>query len=78
MIEEDRVARLKRDVDKVRFAIRTTKTLISRARGARYLPDLYMRLAELYVEQANYHYHIAYEKAEGPIGRASSRCRPAC
>ncbi|MCK5796168.1 MAG: tetratricopeptide repeat protein, partial [Deltaproteobacteria bacterium] len=59
---EDRIARLKRDTDKVRFAIRTTKTLVSRARGARYLPDLYQRLAELYVEQARYQYQIAYEK----------------
>lgn len=61
---EDRIERLKRDVNKVRFAIRTTKTLVSRARGARYLPDLYLRLAELYVEQAKYHYHIAYEKSK--------------
>lgn len=59
---EDRIARLQRDTDKVRFAIRTTKTLVSRARGARYLPDLYQRLAELYVEQARYQYQIAYEK----------------
>jgi len=62
------VGRLKRDVGKVRFAIRTTKTLVSRARGARYLPDLYMRLAELYIEQAKYHYHIAYEKAKDKSG----------
>jgi tetratricopeptide (TPR) repeat protein len=62
VVIEDRIARLKRDTDKVRFAIRTTKTLVSRARGARYLPDLYQRLAELYVEQARYQYQIAYEK----------------
>ncbi|MBW2731179.1 MAG: tetratricopeptide repeat protein [Deltaproteobacteria bacterium] len=59
---EDRVARLKRDLGKVRFALRTTKVLISRARGARYLPNLYNRLAELYVEQARYQYQIAHEK----------------
>jgi tetratricopeptide (TPR) repeat protein len=68
VLVEDRVARLKRDVGKVRFAIRTTKTLVSKARGARYLPDLYMRLAELYIEQAKYHYHIAYEKAKDKSG----------
>ena len=60
--EEDRVARLKRDIGKVRFAIRTTKTLIARARGTNYLPNLYNRLAELYVEQARYHYQIALER----------------
>ena len=65
VVVEDRIGRLKRDVAKVRFAIRTTKTLVSRARGARYLPDLYNRLAELYVEQARYNYQIAYEKAKG-------------
>lgn len=65
VVEEDRVERLKRDIGKVRFAISTTKTLIARARGAGYLPDLHMRLAELYVEQAKYHYHIAYEKQKG-------------
>jgi len=68
VLVEDRVERLKRDVAKVRFAIRTTKTLVSRARGARYLPDLYMRTAELYIEQAKYHYHIAYETAKDKSG----------
>jgi tetratricopeptide (TPR) repeat protein len=58
---EDEVARLKRDVVKVRFAIDATKELIERSRGQPYLPDLYLRLAELYVEEARYHYFIAYE-----------------
>jgi len=65
VLEEDHVERLKRDVAKVQFAISTTKTLISRARGAGYLPDLQMRLAELYIEQAKYHYHIAMEQQKG-------------
>lgn len=58
---EDEVARLKREVTKVRFAIDSTKELIDRSRGQPYMPDLYMRLAELYVEEARYHYFIAYE-----------------
>jgi tetratricopeptide (TPR) repeat protein len=70
--EENRIARLRRDVGKVRFAIRTTKTLVSRARGARYLPDLYNRLAELYVEQARYQYQIAYEKQKNKSGGVMS------
>ncbi len=61
-VSTDRIERLKRDIKKIRFAIRTTKTIVSRARGERYLPDLYMRLAELYVENARYYYHLAYEK----------------
>ncbi|MCA9665866.1 MAG: tetratricopeptide repeat protein [Myxococcales bacterium] len=61
-VPEDRIGRLKRDVSKVRFAIRTTKTLVARARGAKYQPDLFNRLAELYVEQARYHYQISVEK----------------
>lgn len=58
---EDEVARLKREITKVRFAVDSTKELIERARGQAYLPDLYMRLAELHVEEARYHYFIAYE-----------------
>lgn len=58
---EDEVARLKREVTKVRFAIDSTKELIDRSRGQPYMPDLYMRLAELHVEEARYHYFIAYE-----------------
>ena len=35
VLVEDKIGRLKRDINKVRFAIRTTKTLIARARGER-------------------------------------------
>jgi len=58
---EDEVARLQRNVNKVRFAIQSTREQIDRARGQDYLPDLYLRLAELHVEEARYHYFIAYE-----------------
>ena len=58
---EDSVARLQRNIAKVRHAIESTQQLIGRARGQPYLPDLYLRLAELYVEEAKYHYFIAYE-----------------
>ena len=58
---EDSVARLQRNIAKVRHAIESTQQLIGRARGQPYLPDLYLRLAELYVEEAKYHYYIAYE-----------------
>jgi len=58
---EDEIARLQRNVNKVRFAIQSTRDQIDRARGQAYLPDLYLRLAELHVEEARYHYFIAYE-----------------
>jgi len=58
---EDEIARLQRNVNKVRFAIQATRDQIDRARGQAYLPDLYLRLAELHVEEARYHYFIAYE-----------------
>jgi tetratricopeptide (TPR) repeat protein len=58
---EDETTRLGREITKVRFAIESTKGLIDRSRGQAYLPDLYLRLAELYVEEARYHYFIAYE-----------------
>lgn len=58
---EDEVARYQREVTKVKFAIDVTKELIDRSRGQSYLADLYLRLAELYVEEARYQYFIAYE-----------------
>lgn len=67
-LEEDRIARLKSDIGKVGFAIRTTKTLLARARGASYLPDLQSRLAELYIEQARYYYQLALEQTKDKGG----------
>ena len=39
---------------KVDYAIAQTKAMIQRSRGAEYLADLHMRLAELYTERARY------------------------
>jgi len=57
---------------KIDFAVAQTKTMIQRARGAAYLPDLYMRLAELYTERARYAWLVVYErrKARGDESRA--------
>ena len=57
---------------KVENAIAATKVMIERSRGADYLPDLYMRLAELYTEQARYAWLAVYERrrARGEEGRA--------
>ena len=72
VVAEDRISQLKRDVRKVDFAVQTTKTLIARARDAEYLPDLYNRLSELYVEQARYHYLIAAERQKGQSAGVTS------
>lgn len=53
---------------KIDFAIAETKVMIQRARGADYLPDLHMRLAELYTERARYAWMIVYEKAKARGG----------
>ncbi len=46
------IQRLERDKHKVGLAIDTTKTLIDRSRQRPYLPELYLRLAELYIEKS--------------------------
>lgn len=57
---------------KVDFAVAQTKAMIQRARGTVYLPDLYMRLADLYTERARYAWLVVYErhKARGDESRA--------
>ena len=47
---------------KVDFAITQTKSMIQKARGASYMPDLHMRLAELYTERARYAWLVVYER----------------
>ncbi len=57
---------------KIDFAVSQTKSMIQRARGTAYLPDLYMRLGELYTERARYSWLAIYErnKAHGDERRA--------
>src|ERR1700722_8183430 len=57
---------------KVDFAVTQTKVMIQRAHGAVYMPDLYMRLAELYTDRARYAWLVAYErnKARGDDSKA--------
>ncbi|MBA2665277.1 MAG: tetratricopeptide repeat protein [Bradymonadaceae bacterium] len=49
-------------ITKVRNAIFETRETISMSRGAPYLPELYLRLAELLSEEARYHYQLAFER----------------
>ena len=63
---------LQQSAKKVDFAIAETKRLIQRSRGATYLPDMQMRLAELYAERARYAWLTVFEKAKarGETSRA--------
>ncbi len=55
--------RLKRDIVKVDKSIAVTKDLINRSKGERYLPDLYFRLSELYIEKSRLVYFRVLEEA---------------
>ena len=57
------LARLKRDIHKIDKSIEVTKELIRRSKGERYLPDLYFRLAELYIEKSRTVYFRILEEA---------------
>ena len=61
--ERDELARLKRDLLKVDKSIQVTKELINRSKGERYLPDLYFRLSELYIEKSRLVYFRVLEEA---------------
>jgi len=51
-------------ITKVRNAIAETREAITQSQGAPYLPELYLRLAELLSEEAKYHYRVAYEREQ--------------
>ncbi|MCU0576047.1 MAG: tetratricopeptide repeat protein [Desulfobacterota bacterium] len=52
------LAKLSEDNRKVELAILNTKALIHKARNKPYLPELYLRLAELYIEQSRIVYYV--------------------
>jgi len=52
------VAKLIDDDHKVSLAIQSTKTLIDQSKGRPYLAELYLRLAELYIEKSRLIYFI--------------------
>ena len=58
--EEQRkfLSKLREDKKKVETAIDSTKTLIERSRNKPYLPELYLRLSELYIEKSRLVYFI--------------------
>jgi Flp pilus assembly protein TadD len=68
----DAAAELRQAARKVDYAILETKRMILRSRGADSLPDLYMRLADLYTERGRYAWLMVYEerRARGDSSRA--------
>ncbi len=58
------VETIRLNITKVRNAIEETRATIAVSRGAQYLPELYVRLAELLSEEARYHYQLAYEREQ--------------
>ena len=52
------ISKLTEDKKKVDLAILNTKALIHKARNKPYLPELYLRLAELYIEQSRIVYYV--------------------
>lgn len=60
--QQDFIAKLRRDIAKVAHSVEVTKELVAKSRGAPYLPDIHLRLAELYVEQARYEFYLVHEE----------------
>ena len=58
------VEKLRLRITKVRNAEQETRSVIAASRGAPYLAELHMRLAELLSEEARYHYMVAYEREQ--------------
>ncbi len=58
------VEKLRLRITKVRNAAAETRAVIAASRGAPYLAELHMRLAELLSEEARYHYMVAYEREQ--------------
>jgi tetratricopeptide (TPR) repeat protein len=62
-MRDEELQRLKRDIYKTDKSIDVTKELIQKAKGERYLPDLYFRLAELHIEKSRLVYFRILEEA---------------
>ncbi len=61
------VVKLLDDKKKVDLAIKSTKALIDRSRTRPYLPELYIRLAELYIEKARIVFFLRKNQAKSKV-----------
>ncbi len=61
------VIKLEEDIEKCELAIVNTKTLIARSKNRPYLPEIYLRLAELHIEKSRLVYFLrkSQQKEEG-------------
>lgn len=66
--KRDLIAQLTSNINKVDHTIEVTKALIKQSNDARYLADLYLRLAELYVERSRYVYNRLMEQQPEDAG----------
>ncbi len=65
---QELIAKLSSNISKVDHTIEVTKDLIEHSPEAPYLPDLYLRLAELHVERSRYVYARLMEQETGNDG----------
>ena len=56
--------KLEQDKQKCELAIINTKTLIGRSKNRPYLPELYLRLAELYIEKSRLSFFLRKSQQE--------------
>jgi len=61
--------KLRQDETKIDLAIKNTKVLINKSRNKHYLPELYLRLADLYVEKSRVTYFIRKSIKKEPLSR---------
>jgi len=61
--------KLRQDETKIDLAIRNTKALIDKSRNKSYLPELYLRLADLYVEKSRVTYFIRKSLKKTPLSK---------
>jgi len=59
--------KLKQDDHKIDLAIKNTKTLIEKSKNKPYLPELYLRLADLYVEKSRVTFFIRKAEKQQPL-----------
>jgi tetratricopeptide (TPR) repeat protein len=62
--KERYVVKMEQDKRKCELAIINTKTLIGRSKNRPYLPELYLRLAELYIEKSRLAYFLRKSQQE--------------
>ena len=64
------VIKIEQDIEKCELAIANTKTLIARSKNRPYLPEIYLRLAELYIEKSRLVYFLRRSEQEDEGERA--------